>query len=84
MVSYIAQTRQSVATAGNNILFGGGEMWSARHYSIQVPSQGQQHHALDALNMCQSLSTFHALHVLTEHALACDDRLADSPLYIFY
>ena len=60
MVGYIAQTRQSMATAGNNILFGGGEMWSARPHSISVPSQGQQHHALDALFMCQTLSPFHA------------------------
>jgi len=59
MVSYIAQARQSVATAGNINLFGGGEMWSARPHSISVPSQGHEHHALDALFMCQPLSPFH-------------------------
>jgi hypothetical protein len=41
MVSYIAQARQSMATAGNNISFGGGEMWSARPHSPTVPSPGQ-------------------------------------------
>ena len=59
MISYIAQTRQSMATAGNNILFGGGEMWSARPHSISVPPLNQLHHSQHALNMCQSLSPFH-------------------------
>jgi len=75
MVSYIAQTRQSMATAGNNILFGGGrdvECTPTQHLSpITRPRASRSRCALHV----PAPFPFPCSDVLSEHALACDDRL---------